>query len=234
VRVNININMGAQFNNRDNPCFHGNNLVLMADGTHKLVREIKRGDAINAGFGGMNKISYIECVVRTELDNKEANLVELYDATKNVNLLVTPWHPVLIDGAWSFPVMLSPKTLKTRPCDALYSFVVKNDSSMHYGYEGQCRSNMVIGGLQVATLGHGIKNDPIVSHEFFGTEKIIEELYLCPGDGWSHGLIRLKSGAMKRHVNDNDKMKVDEGKDHINKISGICFESIISSVNISC
>ena len=38
------------------------------------------------------------CVLRTQCTNNLAYLVELSN-----NLLITPYHPVRVDGKWSFP-----------------------------------------------------------------------------------------------------------------------------------
>eukprot|EP01041_Mallomonas_annulata_P016533 gene16533-34452_t len=57
---------------------------------------------------------------------------------------------------------------------------------------------MVIGGFEVATLAHGIPDEPVVSHEFFGTEAIVFALSKCPGNGWSRGEVHLRAGAMDR------------------------------------
>ena len=60
---------------------------------------------------------------------------------------------------------------------------------------------MVIGGISCATLGHGITevNDDIystivISHEFFGTENVIDNLKRSPK--YESGLIVLDQNSM--------------------------------------
>ncbi len=88
--------------------------------------------------------------------------------------------------------MVSPQTLKTRQCEAVYSFVLHEQKVV-----GR-RGSMSICGYEVATLGHGVLGDPVLSHEFFGSEAVVEALSKGSADGWAKGLIRLKAGAMRR------------------------------------
>jgi hypothetical protein len=53
-------------------------------------------------------------------------------------------------------------------------------------------STIVINDTECVTLGHGIVNDSIARHDFFGTEKVINSLKSCKN--WSTGLITFNSG----------------------------------------
>jgi len=88
---------------------------------------------------------------------------------------VTPWHPVRINNKWDFPANIG--TLIPVNCDYVYNFVLNEHHVMH------------IGRTDIITLGHGISNDPILKHPFFGTNKVIDHLKTHPG--WADGLIEM-------------------------------------------
>lgn len=64
---------------------------------------------------------------------------------------------------------------------------------------------MVVNGMECITLGHGIKGDKVAEHEYFGTERIIEDLKKM--QGWDDGLVCLQQLAFKR----NKETKLVEG-----------------------
>ena len=37
-------------------------------------------------------------------------------------------------------------------------------------------TNAIIDDIPVITLGHGIKDDPVASHEYYGSKKVIEDI----------------------------------------------------------
>ncbi len=41
----------------------------------------------------------------------------------------------------------------------------------------------------VCTLAHGLKENDVIQHEYFGTQKVIDDLMLK--EGWNDGLITL-------------------------------------------
>jgi len=42
---------------------------------------------------------------------------------------------------------------------------------------------MLVNGIECITLGHGIKNDPVASHSYFGSEQILKDLEKNSIDG---------------------------------------------------
>ena len=79
-----------------------------------------------------------------------------YLLSGSVPAVVTPWHPVLFAGEWSFPCSIrSPSPLYM---DCVYNVVL---SAGHV---------IVINGLQFITLGHGNDSHPVLAHAFFGTQ----------------------------------------------------------------
>ena len=116
------------------------------------------------------------CVLRTQCTNNLAYLVELSN-----NLLITPYHPVRVDGKWSFPCDI--KGITQLPCDFVYSFVLESGHSME------------IGGIECVTYAHGFKEE-VVKHEYFGTNRIIDDLKQM--QGWESGYITLAPNCLIR------------------------------------
>ena len=178
------VNM-ASFNRADNPCFHAQARVLLADGmSSRAACEVKKGDEV---FGG-NRVA---CVLRTECVQGEASLVSLPGG-----LLVTPWHPVRLEGKWVFPAdIAAPRML---PCPAVFSFLVEKPSAT-----GRFASEITIDGVPCATLAHGVANDAVLSHAFFGTTLVVDALKACKG--WEQGLVSLSRSTSSQVLRRDEK-----------------------------
>jgi len=146
----------------------------MADGTHKLVKDVVRGDKV-ATLG--NKSVEVLCVLKTHCRGNQTELVEM-----DGGLLVTPFHPIRLGGKWYFPCDVEQPIL--RECPAVYSFALKEDSSDHV---------MIINGVECVTLGHNYVDDDVVRHPYFGTRKVVEDLRKMRG--WERGVVELYSGG---------------------------------------
>ena len=157
------------------PCFHGSSLVHLANGTHVKVEQLKRGDKVITlsdpyNVNGGTKEATVVCILKT-LMHGTAGLVTLGNGLK-----ITPWHPVLIDSEWKFPIDIG--HVVTEQCDAVYSILLDNGHT--------CNINNVwcIG------LGHDYK-EGIIKHNYFGTSAIVNDMQSLPG--WKSGLIILDS-----------------------------------------
>jgi len=167
--------MGA-YHSSGNPCFHGTCVVQMADGSLKKVNQISRGDRV---VTPAITAAEVVCVVKTVCPQGTAQLVELPGG-----LLVTPYHPVLVDGKWQFPCDLG--ETRERSCNAVYSFVLS---------EGH---TMIINGVPCVSLGHSFQGD-VVQHPYFGSQKVVEDLKVM--QGWNSGFVQLQTGCMVRADN---------------------------------
>jgi hypothetical protein len=145
----------------------------MADGSHKALNTVSQGDYVMTPTGN----AQVTCVVKTFCTGGAAQLVELPGG-----LLATPWHPVRVAGQWSFPSDLA--SSKLRSCTAVYNLVLQRN-----------HPSMLISGVECSVLGHGLK-DPVVEHDFFGTDRILEDLKRMPG--WKSGLVELVPGSYVR------------------------------------
>eukprot|EP00286_Rhodomonas_abbreviata_P007374 CAMPEP_0181316250 /NCGR_PEP_ID=MMETSP1101-20121128/15796_1 /TAXON_ID=46948 /ORGANISM="Rhodomonas abbreviata, Strain Caron Lab Isolate" /LENGTH=652 /DNA_ID=CAMNT_0023423487 /DNA_START=36 /DNA_END=1994 /DNA_ORIENTATION=- len=165
----------SNFNNADNPCFHENALVHMADGSKRTCSDIVKGDVVLSANGSG---AAVVCVVKTECKNGVQQLVAL-----DGGLVVTPWHPVRVAGTeeWKFPAELA--NTKDLACSAVYSFVLAEQHVVN------------INGLECVTLGHGIQQ-PVAQHEYFGTERVLRDLAAMPG--FEDGLLCFQHGPVQK------------------------------------
>jgi hypothetical protein len=156
------------YHNAAGPCFSGECLVRMASGTEKQVCDIIQGDVVMGPKGP----AVVECVVKTHCVDGKEDLVIFPSG-----LRVTPYHPVLdATNHWRFPIDLHP-IQRELSCDAVYNFVLRSGHVM------------VIEGVACVTLGHGILDDEVVSHAYFGTSRIVDDLRSMRG--WHAGLVEL-------------------------------------------
>jgi len=164
------------YNSRNNPCFHGNCLVHMYDGSVKRVADIRKGDIIMTTDPNKNYKDTVECVLKTCIPEKHTNMVEL-----NNGWIGTPWHPVKINGQWIFPNNIS--NMKNVECDSVYTFLLTN------------KSMILVNQIESATLAHGL-NDNVIYHPYFGTNAIINDLKKFTG--WSNGYIEIHPSFITR------------------------------------
>ena len=161
------------YNSVGAPCFAGECLVHMHDGSKKQVSEIKKGDVVMTA----KMPATVRCVLKTNCKNP--SLVKIG------NLLVTPWHPINING-WTFPIANGIPSLYDY--EAVYSFLLE---------EGHV--SMIIENVECITFAHGIENDPVASHPFFGTQKVVKALEAL--EGYDDGCVVLNHHeAVIRHT----------------------------------
>jgi hypothetical protein len=165
------VNMNAYYSSY-NPCFDGYNSVLMKDNSTRLVKDLRKGDQVKTPSG----FASVRCVIKT-LVAPETDLVEL-----SSGLLLTPWHPIRVNGEWKFPA--DEAAITTRQCEAVYSFILDRDHVM------------LIEGVECVALGHGFTDNAVIKHPYFGTNAIVDDL--AQFEGWADGLITFNNNCMKR------------------------------------
>jgi hypothetical protein len=91
--------------------------------------------------------------------------------------MITPWHPVCKPQnqkntkSWMFPLHLTPP--KELQVSTVYNLVLPAGHIVD------------VDGVLACTLGHGIKGESVIEHEFFGTQAVIDALKTRPG--WAEG-----------------------------------------------
>merc|ERR1719359_2351266 len=168
--------MARAYNYRGNGCVAGDALAQLFDDTSKRVAEVVKGDMLVDAL--TSRPATVRCVVRTRV--LEPTLYSVGDVR------ATAWHPCIApDGErWSFPAEISTGV----DCDVAYVY--------SFLFEGQSTGYLSVGGTAVIGLGHGIRNDSVASHPFFGTVRVIDALKDCPG--FSEGRVDLLDGAYVR------------------------------------
>lgn len=162
----------ACYNDDDGPCFAGYCTVKTPTGKVKTLESLQKGDTILSQEG----IATVKCVLKTMCPSGTAKLVQIG------TLHVTPWHPIKPSNQWIFPSSIG--HAEQVPCVALYSLLLDTESC-------------IIEGMTCIGLGHGILNDDVASHEFFGTEKVVD--MLCSLDVNDTGLVTLPSPKAIHH-----------------------------------
>jgi len=158
----------SSYYNSSAPCFAGNCTTVIADGTVKTIENLRKGDFVITQSGIPGKIV---CVVKTRISGGKLPLVRFPGG-----LLITPWHPVQIEGTWKFPAEVGIPEMTE--CQAVYSFLLESEHVM------------IINNIPCVTLGHGFSG-PVVEHSYFGTQKVVEHLQKLVG--WENGHVTLSS-----------------------------------------
>ena len=170
----------ASYNTTSNGCFAGSSIVFATPDPEtiipypKKVNELQIGDyvATSVTMQSFGRISHIMIMRNPE----PFQAVKLYD-----ELVITPYHPVIHQYEWRFPIDIILE-------DSKYGEIIEIHEDMYdiafYGADF-----VDINGVQVITLGHSIKNDPIAFHPYFGSEQILDDLDDMPKDNMGRAIV---------------------------------------------
>jgi len=182
------------YNNAGGGCCAEGSKVLLANGTYVKVEDIKKGDSVvtyqtlkddQDRFHESYSTSTIECVVKTQCLNGQVEMVHLN------NLLITPYHPIIdmhnYEKHWRYPISKGDK--KLTQCNNMYSFVVEN------------REALLVDRHVFATYGHNWTDQDVIRHDYFGTDRVIDDLKKIPS--YHNGLVELTQDMFHR---ENDEV----------------------------
>lgn len=160
-------------------CVDAECMVLMADGTCKPAKFIKRADkvrSINDSIGEVIEISI------TKISPALPMIVF------KTGLKITEYHPILSDK-WIFPINAPFDDIARRGpaalCDSefVYSFAVRGI----HNEPPNVVHGMIVCDILVATLGHEVANDSVLTHPFYGTREVLDDIAsmnaACQADG---------------------------------------------------
>jgi hypothetical protein len=156
-------------------CIWSEGDVLMHDQSIKKIKEIRKGDYIQTHEGLSAKVL---CVTKSTLNPIKSPLVQL-----QTGLILTAWHPVLINDQWKFPCQIGQRWETSQNSQVVYNFVLENGHVM------------MVNNVPCVTLAHGFLGD-IVQHDYFGTEEVIKDLQTLPG--WESGFIDMDHVTTRR------------------------------------
>ena len=97
-------------------------------------------------------------------------------------LLITKWHPIIIDNKWIFPVECMHAYLEK--INMVYNFVLDNNHII------------TINNIECCTPGHNFTDNCVISHPYYRTDKIINDLSMI--DGWKEGKITINDNQFIR------------------------------------
>jgi hypothetical protein len=162
-------------------CWTGSDRIVLNDGSEKLTKHLRKGDIVAGGHR-------IACIVRSAAVNGAPfQMVALPQGPT-----MTPWHPVrksVGPGSGEHPSWVFPGKV----CDD--TDLVEVNAEFVYNLVLETGHAVRIGDWTACTLGHGFTDNDVVSHEFYGTKKVVDELRSCPD--WPSGIVTLTS-APKR------------------------------------
>lgn len=175
----LNLSM-MSYNSQDNPCFSGDCIIQVQKNKYKTVRELLPNDTVySMDINGNFSISKIKFIIKTNCNNKKADLVSFKHG-----LLITPYHPILINNnEWVFPCDTN-GIRKIIPCDAVYSLILDKN---HIAF---------INFVPTICLGHGYKKG-ILKHDYFGTHKVIDDIKKIQTN--EDGITELYSNCLERN-----------------------------------
>ena len=135
-------------------CFHGDGNCLMSNGKYKLVKNLQINDEVIT-FNGIGKITHI--------------IKSLVKPTTKIckisNLLITELHPIY-EKEWIYPKdskNVSFYSAKDLDLQYVYSIAIDNG----YGIK--------IDDIFVITLAHGINDHKILTHDYYGTRRVLDD-----------------------------------------------------------
>jgi hypothetical protein len=154
----------AVFHNPSGGCFAPSTLIRMANGKEVPIYDINPGDKVATPPDIAGGVATVVALVTCNTIKRSQPMSQMG------TLLITPWHPLRMNGKWVFPADVIGYNDRIMP--TVYNLVL---DSGHMVYAG---------GLLACTLGHGF-TEPVVAHPFFGTERVIGELRKVAG--WDIG-----------------------------------------------
>jgi len=174
--LNNSINFGNTFNNSNSGCFHEENKIVMHDGTLKKCKEIKKGDKV---LTSNKSFASVICVIKIKCNNGKCDMVKFGEVLK-----ITPYHPIkYIENEWIFPIDLG--NICEYDCEYIYNYILDNSHIV------------IVNNILCVTLGHGLSDNEVVKHEYYGTEKVINDLIKMKG--FDKGIIIFDTNCIIRN-----------------------------------
>ena len=174
--------------NQSGGCFTGNWNIMLANGKTKYVKDIVPGDVV-ISLDSSTGSATITHIIRLRISEPFPM------CSPNGLDGITPFHPFwktnpYLRREWEFPVRnlsLSKNFMVILEGEYMYDFIIDHGFSV-----------ALEGGYNVACLGHGCQDSDIITHEYFGTQRIIDDLK--DHEDWSTGYITLNDWSFTRNA----------------------------------
>ncbi|KAJ3940653.1 uncharacterized protein N0V96_009664 [Colletotrichum fioriniae] len=149
----------SSYNSSSGVCFISSTPVRLVSGRTVPIKALRRGVAVQTPSGPRRVVAVLKTPVNREIMCRVGELV------------VTPWHPLSLDGGktWTFPANVADRPVRYTGC--IYSVLLQpdRDSEAHA---------INVAGTWGVTLGHGIvTGQDARAHQFFGNYgKVVRSL----------------------------------------------------------
>ena len=152
------------------------------------AKDVKKNDLVMTPSGFVKVI----CVAKTFTVNGNIRMRQLPNG-----LLITPFHPVYIDGSYRFPMNVEGAIDTTVICDFVLDLVLEREHSVF------------VNGIVCATLGHQKRGD-VIEHDYWGNTVIHE---MKAAQGWQVGLVTMNDlpGVQQRMQGAALQARIDDG-----------------------
>jgi Mg-chelatase subunit ChlD len=162
--------------NQNGGCFDGNGLVKMKDGFKKVCNLLKDDIILSLN----DKPAKIICIIKQKINTNKTLMCNI-----NSELYISEWHPIYINNEWIFPHNNYPSVLIE--LDYIYNLILDSEHVV------------IINNIPIITLGHNFNNNDILKHDYYGTNKIIDDLKKI--DNYENGLIIINNPQVIRENN---------------------------------
>ena len=172
------VDFRQSFHNASGGCFHENSSVSVYPNITKKCKDVMKEDLVMTSKTTYSKVI---CVTKIKCENNKCDMVKINDS-----LSITPYHPIK-DIEWVFPNTLNKTTIVD--CDYMYNFVLDKDHTI------------IIGNTICATLGHGIVDNDVIKHDYYGTNKVVNDLKSF--NGFNKGVVTFGPNCIIRDNKNN-------------------------------
>jgi len=172
------VDFRQSFHNASGGCFHENSSVSVYPNITKKCKDVMKEDLVMTSKTTYSKVI---CVTKIKCENNKCDMVKINDS-----LSITPYHPIK-KTEWVFPNTLNKTTIVD--CDYMYNFVLDKDHTI------------IIGNTICATLGHGIMDNDVIKHDYYGTDKVVNDLKSF--NGFNKGVVTFGPNCIIRDNKNN-------------------------------
>lgn len=197
----------ASYYNVSGGCFTGEWLINIPNGinnthnTHISVSKIKPGDLV-ISHDSPSGVAMVKCVIKLRI-NHPIEMISLGQSASGSGG-ITLYHPfyykpdVEDSGTveWQFPVNYTSATHGINPGEYMYDLILDQGHTI-----------ATKEGFHLACLGHGITTSPVIAHEYFGTQRVIDDLKDHPD--WNSGYITLDNWEFIRDPHSNRVIRLE-------------------------
>jgi hypothetical protein len=158
----------SSYNTSSNGCFGCDTIIMATKDPKKIIpypipiSQLQLGDWVLVDSQTQTFDKVIHITIHTNPNS--------FPVIKFTNeLIITPYHPILYEGIWQFPIDILQNA--AQPIGEIIDYtgdvynIVLNEEAYVELYGWKCVS-----------LGHGIFDDPVAYHEYLGSEEVISDI----------------------------------------------------------